>query len=141
MTYSEKLQDPRWQKVRLQVLKRDKWKCKCCGEDKITLHVHHQFYSANPWDAYLNDLKTLCKNCHTIVEQAKKNKCEIFNLIKIDLINDLKMHCAYLKDEDEDIHIILYKTQKNGDLEFYQSYSGDILEIIFKGLSKTCKHL
>ena len=44
-SYYEKLLDPRWQKKRLEILNRDEFKCRSCGDDKSTLHVHHGYYS------------------------------------------------------------------------------------------------
>ncbi|MCK5617048.1 HNH endonuclease [Candidatus Pacearchaeota archaeon] len=67
MTYQEKLRDPRWQRKRLEIMERDKWECKKCGNDTKTLHVHHRNYEnyIDPWD-YPNDtLVTLCDSCHT----------------------------------------------------------------------------
>jgi hypothetical protein len=74
-TYSEKLQDPRWQEVRGRILKRDGYRCRDSldegyqryappiemtdeeresaetFDDGIELHVHHTFYEkGDPWD-------------------------------------------------------------------------------------------
>jgi len=64
--YSEKLKDPRWQKKRLAVFERDKWRCQACGEEELTLAVHHLRYvpGKEPWEYNNNDLLTLCENCH-----------------------------------------------------------------------------
>jgi 5-methylcytosine-specific restriction endonuclease McrA len=64
MTYSEKLKDPRWQRKRLRVFDRAKWKCEKCGDSKTELHVHHTKYSGNPWDVPLSKLQCLCSKCH-----------------------------------------------------------------------------
>ena len=66
MTYSEKLKDPRWQKKRLQILERDKWTCRACGEDGKTLNVHHIFYlpRTEPWETPDGFLITFCEDCH-----------------------------------------------------------------------------
>lgn len=73
-TYQEKLKDPRWQKKRLEILNRDNWTCKCCGDQETTLHVHHRKYSdGDPWDTEDNDLFTLCELCH----QAEHDKAFI----------------------------------------------------------------
>jgi hypothetical protein len=77
MRYIEKLQDPRWQKKRLKVFERDKWKCTVCGNDKVTLHVHHLKYNANPWKTKLKYLKTLCKNCHEVESYWQKYTLKI----------------------------------------------------------------
>jgi ribosomal protein S27AE len=72
LSYKEKLKDPRWQKKRLEILQRDQWVCKRCGNDKLMLQVHHRYYcnGSDPWE-YPNDaLLTLCRDCHEIVEVA-----------------------------------------------------------------------
>lgn len=65
-TYAEKLKDPRWQKKRLEVLNRDGFQCRFCGDDKTELQVHHITYYSDvePWDYHHSDLYTLCKYCH-----------------------------------------------------------------------------
>jgi len=65
-TYAELLKDPRWQKKRLEIFQRDKWKCKLCGDEETTLQVHHKNYTAgnDPWDYPNDDLITLCEHCH-----------------------------------------------------------------------------
>lgn len=67
MTYKEKLLDPRWQKKRLEIFERDKWKCVNCGDDVDTLHIHHLEYKYNtdPWDYDNCTLVTLCAFCHS----------------------------------------------------------------------------
>ena len=73
-TYLEKLRDPRWQKKRLEILQRDEFKCRECGDTSTELHVHHLKYrkSKNPWDSENDELITLCKNCHFIIEDIKQ---------------------------------------------------------------------
>ena len=85
--YSEKLKDPRWQKKRLEVFSRDNFTCVYCTDSKSTLHVHHLFYTGDPWEAPMDILKTLCEDCHKffhypysglerylIQEEADRNK-------------------------------------------------------------------
>lgn len=71
MTYAEKLKNPKWQKRRLQILERDNWECRLCGDNKNTLHVHHLKYSGEPWDAPGEYLITYCDICHSLVEHIK----------------------------------------------------------------------
>lgn len=76
LEYSEKLKDPRWQRLRLEVLQRDEWKCFYCSDTKSTLHVHHECYiGKNPWDTPSDCLITLCQDCH-FVEHLKFNELE-----------------------------------------------------------------
>lgn len=74
MTYAEKLKDPRWQKKRLEILNRDKWKCHYCGDEKSTLHVHHEMYfkGKEPWDIPNECLNTVCENCHDFLHTTYK---------------------------------------------------------------------
>jgi len=67
--YAEKLKDPRWQKKRLEVLERAGWECEWCGNGKLTLHVHHLRYAAEPWEAKDEDLECLCAYCHKFREE------------------------------------------------------------------------
>ncbi len=66
MTYSEKLKDPRWQKLRLEVMQRANFTCEKCWDTETTLHVHHAYYvtGRNPWEYPADTLSCLCKNCH-----------------------------------------------------------------------------
>lgn len=72
-TYSEKLQDPRWQKKRLEVFNRDNFACVLCGDKDNTLHVHHMTYKhgKEPWEYEYENFKTVCKFCHLIYEDWK----------------------------------------------------------------------
>lgn len=65
-SYGDKLKHPKWQRRRLEVLQRDNFTCTICGDTESTLHVHHEVYSGEPWDAPLDKLKTVCEDCHTI---------------------------------------------------------------------------
>lgn len=67
-TYADKLKDPRWQKKRLDILQRDGFKCRACGDVNLTLHVHHVRYESDcdPWDYESDDLITLCECCHEV---------------------------------------------------------------------------
>lgn len=79
MSYAEKLKDPRWQKKRLEILQRDEWTCRYCGDKETTLHVHHDFYipGEEPWEADEYFLITLCSDCHELVH-AGKTKLETY---------------------------------------------------------------
>jgi hypothetical protein len=69
-SYSEKLKDPRWQKLRLEVFERDEFACTRCGDKENTLNVHHWSYakSGNPWDSDMGELDTVCEACHKKIE-------------------------------------------------------------------------
>lgn len=97
--YSEKLKDPRWQKKRLEILNRDRWTCRGCGDKENTLHVHHIFYlpRTEPWDVPDGFLITLCEACHKpSCESGPCESCEHFQVdcdgpgdIPVDLIRNI----------------------------------------------------
>lgn len=59
--YNEYLKSSEWKEKRLLVLKRDKFKCQSCGG--IGQHIHHLSYET-VFNEDINDLVTLCINCH-----------------------------------------------------------------------------
>lgn len=75
--YAKKLLDPRWQKLRLQVLERDKWTCQACGAKDKTLHAHHVFYwpeAEGPWDYLPSSIVTVCADCHEVEHEFWQNR-------------------------------------------------------------------
>ena len=63
--YADMLKDPRWQRKRLEIMQRDGWKCRKCGDERSTLHVHHvKYLCALPWECPDGDMLTLCEACH-----------------------------------------------------------------------------
>jgi hypothetical protein len=104
LTYSDKLKDPRWQKKRLEVFQRDGFKCTKCGEDELTLHVHHLKYNKQSWDAPLEDLATLCESCHSIIESFKKTKLEVLKITMFD-DNANSRKIAFIKTNDNGFFI------------------------------------
>lgn len=81
--YYKKLLDPRWQKIKRTVLARDNETCRICKSTKDTLHVHHELYVNDPWDAPIGTLKTLCFRCHEVVEVCKKSKIKYRNINRV----------------------------------------------------------
>lgn len=65
--YSDLLKSPKWQKKRLEIMNRDKFTCKLCGDTETQLHVHHKEYinGNDPWDYDNKLLITICEDCHT----------------------------------------------------------------------------
>lgn len=64
--YSERLTDPRWQKMRLEVFQRDGFACRCCAETELELHAHHSWYERGrqPWEYPTDSVVTYCHKCH-----------------------------------------------------------------------------
>ena len=94
-TYAEKLKDPRWQKKRLEILKRDKFKCQCCLSKNKMLHIHHKNYLSNsePWEIPGKYLITLCFECH-----RKEKLIDFKNLWKRRLKLRVIKKCEYIPD-------------------------------------------
>jgi len=71
LTYFDKLKDPRWQRKRLEIFKRDDFSCQECGTKESTLHVHHLKYvkGKEPWEYEGDELSTLCEDCHRLRTQ------------------------------------------------------------------------
>jgi hypothetical protein len=74
LSYSQKLKDPRWQKMRLQILERDQWTCQSCRAKDKTLHVHHGYYKRGlePWEYVPSTLQTLCEDCHERADESRE---------------------------------------------------------------------
>lgn len=85
ISYTDKLKDPRWQRKRLEIMQRDNWKCKLCGDEKTTLNVHHILYikGLDPWEYDNKHLTTLCEECHNEVELLKKDGMPNFEQTEI----------------------------------------------------------
>lgn len=71
--YREKLQDPRWRKLRSVVLERERYICQGCGVHKKNLDVHHGYYESGlePWEYPTDSLWCLCRSCHEIADRVR----------------------------------------------------------------------
>lgn len=65
VNYNEYIKSDEWKYKRKEVLERDGFKCRLCGAmgSGYSLHVHHNSYD-NLGNEPLEDLITLCKECH-----------------------------------------------------------------------------
>ncbi len=74
MTYQDKLQHPKWQRRRLEVFQNAQFRCEQCGNDQITLCVHHRYYERGrePWDYPDCALYCLCRDCHSQVHDYRQ---------------------------------------------------------------------
>lgn len=97
-TYSEKLKDPRWQKKRLDVFRRDGFACRDCGSTTRTLHVHHCHYEkGDPWNTGEEFLLTLCESCHEYRGAIENNARKLLGVVFA------QSACA--KDDGELLHV------------------------------------
>lgn len=74
MDYKRQLASPLWQRKRLQIMERDDFECKLCGDKESELHVHHKSYGewGKPWEVPDDQLICYCVFCHFVVEDVKK---------------------------------------------------------------------
>lgn len=72
-SYKDLLKKPQWQRKRLEIMNRDNFTCKYCGDDQNELQIHHLKYTGMPWEAKDEDLKTSCCHCHQIITEYKDN--------------------------------------------------------------------
>lgn len=108
-TYSEKLQSPAWQKKRLEILNRDEFECKGCGDNKTQLHVHHLEYTSNDPAKEDNDnLITLCSKCHKAIHSNNK----LDKLKVIDGINESLCITDYISIENGFVELIIEHKSK-----------------------------
>jgi hypothetical protein len=66
MSYKDELKSPEWQKKRLEILQRDKWKCRLCDCDVEMLIVHHLCYAERgDWRGVPDKFMiTVCESCN-----------------------------------------------------------------------------
>jgi hypothetical protein len=107
--YSKLLLDPRWQKKRLEILNRDEFACRACGNDESTLHVHHCYYSKGkrPWDYADSSLVTLCVVCHEEESNALQEKITLCNVLSI---------CGFLSSDFNALAVGVYSGFTEGHL-------------------------
>lgn len=84
--YWKKLQDPRWQRRRLEVLQRADFTCEQCGSKTETLHAHHKIYrkGREPWEYEDRELSCLCDTCHEMWHDLKN----VISELLVDLNED-----------------------------------------------------
>jgi 5-methylcytosine-specific restriction endonuclease McrA len=64
-----KLPLAQYQALRNQVLRRDGWRCQFCGMSN-NLHVHHVKSRSSLGDDEIQNLITLCANCHETLHRT-----------------------------------------------------------------------
>jgi len=95
-SYAEKLKDPRWQRKRLEVMKRADFACENCGDRESTLNVHHGYYEPglDPWEYSDNALSD------SLDEFVRR-------LLKRDHIRRFRRHLGHLVVRHGDAIVIL----------------------------------
>ena len=88
-SYGELLRDPRWQRLRLEVMQRDGFACTLCGDTKSTLNVHHRHYERDraPWEYQTEILRTLCESCHERVTTLRRLAVQRLNALPEEMLH------------------------------------------------------
>ena len=86
----EYMKGPKWRAKRKEVLERDCYCCQTCGAN-YSLNIHHISYK-NMGDEPLEDLVTLCQDCHTSLHrQLGYDYDKTFPFMKMTNTNILKV--------------------------------------------------
>jgi hypothetical protein len=130
MTYADKLKDPRWQKKRLEIMSRDNFKCQMCGDEKETLHVHHQKYSGDPWEADDDHLITLCHHCHLISEMYKiDSSYHLLSVSKVPFSKVIIINTLFTVGNSDKVLLSTYEYSKDtGSIAFMAAFDRAIAE-------------
>jgi hypothetical protein len=68
--YEDYLRSDRWQELRREALLRDGYRCRICDATG-SLNIHHRYYP-NRWGLEtVDDLTTLCEDCHSAVHSGQ----------------------------------------------------------------------
>ena len=61
-----------YQRLRQEVLRRDAWRCQCCGT-RSNVEVHHKKYRGQGGDDSEENLITLCVECHDSHHRGRRH--------------------------------------------------------------------
>ena len=95
MKYWQQLQDPRWQKKRLEILTRANFACEFCGDtpEGEALEIHHKYYKKGlmAWDYPDSSLACVCHGCHEEVAEVERLLLEAIS--PRDCLNTRELAC------------------------------------------------
>lgn len=129
--FAKQYEHPKWQKKRLEVFKRDKYKCQYCGDIETQLHIHHFEYEKDKkvWETNNDLLITVCKHCHRILEYYKKNN--IIKLKKYEYPDKNKLFIIQTIDEKNILDFIKLDIENNSVNKFL-GIPISLLNILYK---------
>lgn len=126
-SYSEKLQDPRWQRKRLEIMDRDGYKCRECQSTEKTQTVRHAYYKkgCEPWEYPNESLQTVCMDCHKKRDEAEHRLLRVVAESRMDEIIRFCDFCDSISEFDENNGPL--GTVKNWAKEHKDQYEADLL--------------
>ena len=85
MTYKDQIKHPKWQRKRLEIMKRDKFQCTICHCKEKQLQIHHLYYLPNTmiWDYDNECYRTVCNIHH---EQLTNDLSKLSGLIAFKIL-------------------------------------------------------
>lgn len=63
-----RLDSASYERLRQEILRRDNWRCQCCGT-MTNLEVHHKEFRSHSGEDAEENLITLCTRCHAGVHR------------------------------------------------------------------------
>lgn len=128
--YLSYLESERWNSLRNKRLEMDNFQCQICGNPK-QLHVHHLFYPHTLGTETVNDLITLCADCHNMIETLKKSGAIEKRKTRI----TLDVHVRLPIDDSQ------YKEMRTKSLELLDEFKTDknngLLVVVYCGSYKS----
>jgi len=89
--FSKQYKDPRWQRLRLQVMQSADFTCQHCGAKHKPLHIHHTRYQGKVWEVNPIFLRCFCEDCHEEWHNCKESifaNIEFFSLEQLILLSE-----------------------------------------------------
>ena len=65
-----RLDSKSYERLREEVLRRDGWRCQCCGSSS-SLEIHHKELRSHSGDDSEENLITLCAGCHSLAHHCE----------------------------------------------------------------------
>jgi hypothetical protein len=136
-SYKEQLENQLWLNKRAEILQRDGFRCRYCGETKC-LQVHHKQYIEGrlAWEYDNSDLITLCKSCHAREHNGGSNEKILISKRKVVMFRSLLMNRDFTHCEK-----IVYSHLAALSMLEGQKFDNDWFSLKMGSFRKTAKHL
>jgi len=79
-----------WDDIRKERLELDGYQCQNCGTKRRVLHIHHKVPLSKGGSNDLENLITLCNDCHEVEHSALEDEMRLHELSNIGYISVLK---------------------------------------------------
>lgn len=141
--YIQLLKSPKWQRKRLEILKRFNFKCFGCEKEDEELHVHHCWYEKGkkPWEYPDYCYLVLCSDCHKRWHRAKSEIDKLLNVSPDELYDTwvLLEHEVFTKSESNIYDIVREEGFYEIDLianQYIETFKIELYKLISKFKNK-----